>query len=144
MPFCLKSVLIVKENIELLLQAQGELLPLYLAFNHQNYSRYLTTHRLELTNLPSKSPSAYENLQNYGIGTSLTGEKFSTTPGDLLTEVTTNREVKVRRMPMRGGHSTSFDAESDFVLISHILAELRKELKSKIRLKIASTDKQAT
>ena len=51
--------------------------------------------------------------------------------------------MKVRGGPM-GGFSTSFDAENDFVLNSHILAELRKKLKSKMRLKTASTHKEAT
>ena len=41
-------------------------------------------------------------------------------------------------------YSTSFDKENDFVLIYHILAEFRKEFKSKIRLKTASTEKEAT
>ena len=59
-------------------------------------------------------------------------------------EVTINREVKVRGGPMRGGCSTSFDAENDFVLNSHILAELRKEFKNKMRLTTASTHKEAT
>ena len=45
---------------------------------------------------------------------------------------------------MKGGYSTSFDVDNDFVLNSHILAELRKELKSKMRLKTASTHKEAT
>ena len=45
---------------------------------------------------------------------------------------------------MRGRYSTSFDAENDFVLNSHILAELRKELKSKMRLKTASAHKGDT
>ena len=45
---------------------------------------------------------------------------------------------------MRGGYSTSFDAENDFIINSHILAELRKELKSKMRLTTASTHKEAT
>ena len=45
---------------------------------------------------------------------------------------------------MRGGYITSFDAENDFVFNSHILAELRKKLKSKTRLKSASTHKEAT
>ena len=49
-----------EKNIELHLQAQRDLLPLLFAFNHQNYSRYLTIHYVELTNLlPSKNPSAY-------------------------------------------------------------------------------------
>ena len=46
---------------------------------------------------------------------------------------------------MRGGYSTSFDAKNDFVLNFHSLAaELRKELKSKMRLKTASTHKEST
>ena len=71
-------------------------------------------------------------------------KSFFTIPGDLVTEVTINREVKVRGGPMRGGYSTSFDAENDFVLNSHILAKLLKELKGKMRLKTASTHKEAT
>ena len=41
------------------------------------------------------------------------------------------------------GHGSSFDAENDFVLISHTLAELRKELKRKMRLRTAWTDKES-
>ena len=33
---------------------------------------------------------------------------------------------------MRGGYSTSSDAENDFILNSHVLAKLRKELKNKM------------
>ena len=108
-----------KKNIELHLQVQHDLFPLLFQFNHQNYSRYLTTYNVELTNLPSKN-EAYKELRNYDIGASLSGKKFSTIPGDLVTEVTINKEVKVRGGPMRGGYSISFDAENDFVLNSHI------------------------
>ena len=69
---------------------------------------------------------------------------FFTIQGDLVTEVTISRTVKVRGGPMRGGYSTSFDAENDFVLNSQILAELRKESKGKVRLKTASAHKEAT
>ena len=110
-----------EKNIELHLQAQRDLLPLLFAFTHQCYSGYLTTHHVELTNLPSKSPSVYKDFQIYGIGASLSGIKFFTMPGDLGTEVTINREVKVPGGPMRGGYSTNFDAENDFVLNPHIL-----------------------
>ena len=34
---------------------------------------------------------------------------------------------------MKGEYSTSFDAENDFVLNSHILPELRKEIKILIK-----------
>ena len=71
-------------------------------------------------------------------------KSFFTIPGDLVTEITINREVKVRGEPMRGGYSTSFDAENDFLLNSHILAELRKELKGNMRLKTASTHNEDT
>ena len=45
---------------------------------------------------------------------------------------------------MRGRYSTSFDAENDFVLNSHVLDDRQKELKSEMRLKTASTHKDAT
>ena len=138
MHFGLKSLLIVKKNIELHLETQRCLLPLLFAFNHQNFSRYLTTDHVELKNLPSKNPSTYKGLQTYGIGATIS------IPGDLVTEVTINREVKVRGGPMRGAYSTSFNAENGFVLKSLILTELRKELKSKMRLKTASKHKEAT
>ena len=44
---------------------------------------------------------------------------------------------------MRGGCSSSFDTENDFLLNSHILAKLRKDLKSKMRLKTASAHEEA-
>ena len=56
--------------------------------------------------------------------------------------VTINRQVTARGRPVRG-YSASFGAENDFVLISHILPELRKGLKNKKRLKTASPDKEA-
>ena len=45
---------------------------------------------------------------------------------------------------MRGAYSTSFNAANGFVLKSLILTELRKELKSKMRLKTVSKHKEAT
>ena len=45
-----------EKNIQMHLQAQRDLLALMFEFNHQNYSQYLTTHHVELTNLfPSKT-----------------------------------------------------------------------------------------
>ena len=49
---------------------------------------------------------------------------FSTISGDLATEFSTNREVKVCREPMKRGYSTSFDAESEFVFSFKVLVEL--------------------
>ena len=57
-----------EKNIGFHLQAQRDLLLLLFAFNYQNYSRYLTTHHVELTNLlPSKNPSAYNKPMVSGL-----------------------------------------------------------------------------
>ena len=62
----------------------------------------------------------------------------------LSNRVTIYREIKVRGGTILEGYTTSFDAENDFVLNSHILGELREKLRSKMRLKIASTHREAT
>ena len=82
------------KSMDLHLQAQRDLLPLLFAFNHPNYSRYLTYHHFELEGLKETNPSAYQKLKMYGMGASLTGRKFSTIPADLVTETTVNREAK--------------------------------------------------
>ena len=76
------------------------------------------------------------------MGASLTGRKFSTIPGDLVTEVTVNREVKIRGGPMRGGYSTSIEAVDDFILSTHSLAKLRRALKDKLDLKPSCLHKE--
>ena len=89
--------------MDLHLQAQRDLLPLLFAFNHPNYSRYLTYHHFELEGLKETNPSAYQKLEMYGMDASLTGRKFDTIPGDLVTETTVNREVKIRGGGVGGG-----------------------------------------
>ena len=42
-----------------------------------------------------------------GFGGFMSGEPFSTIHGDLITDTTINREVKVRGGSMRGDYSTS-------------------------------------
>ena len=84
------------KNIEPYLRAQRELLLLLFAFSHQNYSRYLTYHQFELQGLNHRNSSAYEQLKTYGMGAALTGRKFSTIPGGLVTEVTVNCKIKIR------------------------------------------------
>ena len=66
------------------------------------------------------------DLETPGPGHSLSGNKFLTIPGDLVTEMAINREVKIMGDPMRGSHSASINAENDFILNSHMLANLKK------------------
>ena len=50
-----------------------------------------------------------------------------TITGDLVNEETINREVNGKGSPIRGGYSTSIDAENDLILNSYILADTNLE-----------------
>ena len=84
------------------------------------------------------------------MGASLTGRKCSTIPGDLVTETTVNREVKIRGGggggggAMRGGYSTSQEAVNNFVMNTHVLAKLRRALKEKMDLNTSCLHKEFT
>ena len=132
-----------EKNIRIHLQAHSDVLSLSFAFSHQNYVRYLNQHHVELTNLSFTKPQAFPDLEIFGPGDSLSGNKFSTIPGDLVTEVAIYREVKAIGGPMRGGRSVSINAEN-FILNSHMLAKLKKELKNKMNLKTDSNQKEST
>ena len=73
---------------------------------------------------------AFPDLKILVLGASLSRNKFLTIPRDLVNEEPINREFIVRGGPTSGGHSTSIDAENDFILNSHIQAKLRKEFKN--------------
>ena len=87
------------------MQALSDLSPLLFPFSHQNYVQYLIQHQdVELTNLSITKPQAFSDLEIFGLGASLSGKKFKLFQGDLVTEVTINREVQVKRgPPMIGG-----------------------------------------
>ena len=79
-------------------------------------------------------------LQNR-FGGSISGEPFSTIHGDLITETTINREVKVRGGPMRGGYSTFERTTDAFIKTSHLMAAIRRKLKEKLSYVTSSTHK---
>ena len=82
---------------------------------------------------------AFPDLKILVLGASLSRNKFLTIPRDLVNEEPINRELIVRGDPTSGGHSTSTDAENDFILNSHILAKLRKEFKNNWILRMTQT-----
>ena len=86
----------------------------------------------------------FPDLKILFVGASTSKNKFFTIPGDLVNEETINREVNVRGDPMSGGYSTTIDAENEFILNSHILAKLRKEIKNKKNFKTDSNFKEPT
>lgn len=63
---------------------------------HLNYARYLTYQHVSLSNLHQTNPTAKKELKENGVGGCITRGSFSTVHGDFITEVTVNREVKVR------------------------------------------------
>ena len=75
-------------------------------------------------------------------GASLIGRKILTAPGDLVTEVTVNREVKNCGGPMRGGYNTFVEAVDGFILTKltkqNILAKLQCTVKNRMNVKTSS------
>ena len=88
--------------IERHLAAERALIPKCFAFGHINYARYLTFQHIKLQDIKMNNKEAWDDLSQNGFGGSLSGEPFSTIHGDLITETTINREVKVRWSPMQG------------------------------------------
>ena len=72
----------------------------------------------------------------------MSGEPFSTIHGDLITETTINREVKVSGGPMQGGYSTSEQTTDTFIKTSHIMAKFRATLKERLDILTSSTHKE--
>ena len=98
----------VRENsIERHLQVGRAVLPQLFAFGHMNYIRCLTCQHVTLSNLNKKKPKTLAELKENGFAGSLSDEPYFTVHRDYVTEVTTNREVKIGGGPMQEGYSTS-------------------------------------
>ena len=135
----------VRENtIERHLAAERVLLPKCFAFGHQNYARYPTFQHVKLQDIRSKQEGAWNDLLVNGFGGSVSGKPYSTIHGDLITETTINREVKVRGGPMQGGFSTDEKAVDTFVKTSHFMATFRAKLKERLDVLTQSVHKETT
>ena len=121
-----------EKSIELHIAAERALLPKCFAFDHQNYCCYFTVQQVNWEYLKVTKPMVWEDLVENGFGGSKTGQNFSTIHGDLITETTINREVKVRGGPMRGGFSTSERANDVFIKTSHLMAAIRRKVEEKL------------
>ena len=78
-----------------------------------------------------------------GTGGSLSGDKFSSIHGDLITEVF-NGEIKRQVGPHRSGFSTNVDTVNTWIKTTHIHAKLRKKFNDTIRLTTDSHHKETT
>ena len=94
--------------------------------------------------MKTDDPDAYDDLFLYGPGVSLSGDEFSSIPGDFVTEIGPNRESKIRGGPMRGGDSTSPEAVDRFYKNSHKLAKLRKHVKDHLHIKTSSAHNETS
>eukprot|EP00794_Sanderia_malayensis_P016352 gene16352-17996_t len=133
-----------EHSIERHLAAERALIPKCFAFGHPNYSRYLTYQHVRLLDIKSTERMVWDDLVKNGFGGSLSGEPFSTIHGDLITETTINREVKVKGGPMQGGFSTDVKTVDTFLKTSHIIADLRGKLKERLNVLSNSSHKETT
>ena len=118
-------------DIELHLQAERDMLKQVFAFDHQNYSRYLTYQHVLLTNLKLNQSQSFEDLKLRGIGANYSGDKFAAVHGDLVTEYF-NRETKGTAGPFRQGYSTNITTSNKWVNTVHIHAKLRMVMRGKV------------
>ena len=73
-----------------------------------------------LSDLEAKGDPAFDNLIKQGIDGSLSGDKFSSIHGDLITKVF-NGETKRQAGPHRSGFSTNVDAVNTWIKTTHIM-----------------------
>eukprot|EP00794_Sanderia_malayensis_P014962 gene14962-16504_t len=111
------------------------------AFNHQNYARYCTYQHVYLTDLKIQNNLAYTELTERGYGVSITGERFSSTHGDLVTELF-NKECKGTAGPFRASFSTNTRAVNTWGRTIHVHSLLRTTTRKQLHVKTSSNTKK--
>lgn len=84
-------------NWHLHLECIKQMLPWFFAYDHVNYSRYLSTYLIHMTMLPNTHPEAQMMLENGDFGVQrTTTHGFSQVPVDQTIEQTLNRSTKTK------------------------------------------------
>ena len=130
-------------DIERHLQAECYMIKQLFAFDHQNYSRYLTYQHLLFTDYKKSNSKIFQDLKSRGFGASYLQNTFSAVHGDLVTEHY-NRETKVNAGPFRLGFSTSLTMTNKWVRNIHLHAKMRTAMRDKLNIKLSSTHKEVT
>ena len=73
------------DNFQFHMEGKRDMLKYCFAFDHINYARYMSFQHLYLSDLEAKGDPAIDKLIKRGIGGSLSGDKFSSIHGDLIT-----------------------------------------------------------
>ena len=92
-------------NLRRHIEAEREMLSLTFAFNHQDYARYCSYQHVFLQNMSQENEQAFRQLSEKGFGASLSGKRFTSIHGDLVTELF-NKQTKDTAGPFRAGFST--------------------------------------
>ena len=80
------------------IEAEHEMLSLTFAFSHQkkSYARYCRYQHVFLQNMSQENEQAFRQLSERGFGASLSGERFTSIHGDLVTELFNKQTNKQR------------------------------------------------
>ena len=140
----LSLVAAVREaDIEEHLEAERKLSEYAFAYDHPNYARYNTYHNSYLLHLKQANHRAFLDLKEKGMGGSISGQKFSSIHGDLVTELF-NKETKGTAGPFRAGFSSDIDSVNNWVNTIHIHAMLRVNLLKFLHISTSSKHKELT
>ena len=130
-------------DIERHLQAEREMISKTFAFNHQNYARYLSYQHVFLRDMEEKGHPAFHNLRTKVFEGSISGDRFSTIHGDLITELF-NKETKGTAGPFRSEFSSNIEAVNTWVHTIHVHSKLRVIFREHLRTKTSAKHKELT
>ena len=118
-----------ENNFERYLQEEREMVKYCFAFNHINYTRYLSYQQVYLRELQGINNNAMINLMQCGFGDSLSGDLFSWLHG-VITKM-----LNEQRKRQAGSHCARFSTDiakvNSWVATSHIHEKVRQTFSEK-------------
>ena len=85
---------IKENNYNLHLANLYKLCPMFFAYNHQNYLRYIPAYLVTMINLPDTHPGAEDLISKKGFSASRSSVPLSRNPVDITIEQTINSHAK--------------------------------------------------
>ena len=111
-----------KENdLDLHIAALYALCPMFFAYDHCNYARYVPCYLITLMNLPDTHPGCKELLQKNGFSVSRSSVPLSRNPVDITIEQTINRHAKSQGGII--GFSRNYAAYYRWCMTRHLRAQ---------------------
>ena len=119
------------------IEAEREMLSLTFAFNHQNYARYCSYQHVFLQNMCTENEKAFQHLSERGFGASVSGERFTSIHGYLITELF-NKLTKDTAGPFHAGFSTDISAVNTWLRIINVHCKQREKFRNIVAFKTSS------